>query len=480
MSTKAVQTIRVRGLSQAADSTSAGASQSALQSLAPVIDFCALVGITALVYLLTSTPSERALPGIEIVGFGLAFCITHILVCKRLGLYAPLPSESIWSETRLLLKAGVLTQLLAMSTLYLTHTVVVTPPILVALGLSFPVWLLSTRQLRSVQTEQRIASGLLARNVLIIGRGEVGCALRQQLEDNQKLGYVVRGFLDDRVEASDVLGATHDLEKVIRTYFIDQIFITTHADRDLVKTLTMKAPQLGVDVSIVPDLFDGIGWNAPVDRVGHFPVLVLHRRHAYALQRLIKRIVDVVGSLVGVLALAPVFALIGAAIKIESPGPLFYRATRVGRKGRIFQCLKFRTMYEGSDQQVHKIAHMNERAAPLFKMKNDPRVTAVGHFLRKYSLDELPQLMNVLLGEMSLVGPRPPAIEEYRQFTLEHLRKLDVIPGITGLWQVTARSDPSFQSYIGCDLEYIEHWSLSLDFEILARTLFEVIKGTGV
>lgn len=479
MSTKAVQTIRVKGLSRAVNSTT-DVPQPVSQSFAPIIDLLALMGITALVYLLTSTPSERALPSVEIVGFGVSFCIVHVLVCKRLGLYAPLPSESIWSEIRLLLKAGALTQLLAMSVLYLTRTVAVTPPILLALGTAFPVWLLATRQLRSVQTEQRIAAGLLARNVLIIGRGEVGCALREQLESNQKLGYVVRGFVDDRVHSDDVLGSTGEVEKIIRTHFIDQIFITTHGDRDLVKTLTMKAPQLGVDVSIVPDLFDGIGWNAPVDRVGHLPVLVLHRRHAYALQRLIKRILDVVGSLVGLVLLAPVFLLISAAIKLESPGALIYRATRVGRKGRIFQCFKFRTMLEGSDQQVHKIAHLNERSAPLFKVKNDPRVTPVGRFLRRYSLDELPQLINVLLGEMSLVGPRPPAIEEYRQFTLEHLRKLDVIPGITGLWQVTARSDPSFQSYIGCDLEYIEHWSLWLDFEILVRTLFEVVRGSGV
>ena len=155
------------------------------------------------------------------------------------------------------------------------------------------------------------------------------------------LGDVVRGFLDDQATAHDILGPIGDLERIIRTHFIDQVYITTHADRELVKTLTMKAPRLGVDVSIVPDLFDGIGWNAPVDRVGHFPVLVLHRRHAYALQRLIKRLLDLLGAFIGGLILSPLLLLVAAAIKLESPGPIFYKATRVGRKGRHSTALSF-------------------------------------------------------------------------------------------------------------------------------------------
>jgi exopolysaccharide biosynthesis polyprenyl glycosylphosphotransferase len=482
MSSKAVETIRAKPLGEPslAEAGISSLPLARVQLFAPILDFVALCCISALVYALASNASERALPQSEVLAFGFTLCLVQVLACKRFGLYAPLPVDCVWSELKLLLKAGLLTQLLAMSALYLARSTAVTPPVLLALGIVSPLWLMAARQMRSAQTEQRIAAGLLTRNVLIIGHGDVGCALRDHLQGNVKLGYVVRGFLDDNSRAHDILGTTADLERIIRAHFIDQVYITTHSDRDLVKTLTMKAPQLGVDVSIVPDLFDGIGWNAPVDRVGHFPVLVLHRRHAYALQRLVKRILDITGAIVGTVLTAPFLFLIAALIKLESPGPVFYKATRVGCKGRIFQCFKFRTMYEGSDQQVERIAHLNERSAPLFKVKNDPRVTPLGRILRRYSFDELPQLANVLLGEMSLVGPRPPSIEEYRQFKLEHLRKLDVMPGITGLWQVTARSDPSFQSYIRCDLEYIEHWSLSLDIEILIRTCFEVLRGTGV
>jgi exopolysaccharide biosynthesis polyprenyl glycosylphosphotransferase len=481
MSTKAVQTIRAKGLREPlADAAVVPPPPARFQVFAPVIDFLTLFAISSVIYLVASNASERALPPAEILAFGLSFCLVQVLACKRLGLYASLPVESTWSEFKLLLKAGGFTQLLAMSSLYLVHNSAITPSILFALGIASPLWQMAARQMRSAQTEQRIAAGLLIRNVLIIGHGDIGCALRDHLQNNTKLGYVVRGFLDDKSTAHDILGSTSDLERIIRTHFIDQVYITTHADRELVKTLTMKAPRLGVDVSIVPDLFDGIGWNAPVDRVGHFPVLVLHRRHAYELQRLIKRVLDILGAAIGGVILSPLILLVAAAIKLESEGPVFYRAMRVGRKGRIFHCYKFRTMYDGSDRQVEQFAHLNERSAPLFKMKHDPRVTTLGRFLRRYSIDELPQLANVLLGEMSLVGPRPPSIDEYRQFALEHLRKLEVIPGITGLWQVTARTDPSFQSYIRCDLEYIEHWSLWLDMEILARTCFEVLRGTGV
>jgi exopolysaccharide biosynthesis polyprenyl glycosylphosphotransferase len=482
MSSKAVETIRAKSLIEAIplrDGFTVPTPPSRSQLFPPLLDFLALIIIWFVVYSVASNTSERALPGMGALAFGLGFCVVLVLTCKRLGLYATLPVESLWSEIKLILKAEALTQLLAMSALYLTHTTAVTPAILLALAIASPLWLIAARQMRSSQTEQRIAAGLLTRNVLIIGHGEIGCALRDQLQNDLRLGYLVRGFLDDTSQAHDVLGTTHDLERTIRTHFIDQIYITTHTDRDLVKTLTLKAPRLGVDVSIVPDLFDGIGWNAPVDRVGHFPVLVLHRRHAYALQRLLKRMIDVLGALILGIVSTPIMALVAILIKLESDGPVFYKAERVGRKGRIFHCYKFRTMYAGADQKLEQVAHLNDRGAPLFKARNDPRMTPFGRFLRRYSLDEFPQLINVLVGEMSLVGPRPPTVAEYRQFKLEHLRKLDVFPGITGLWQVTCRTDPSFQSYIRCDLEYIENWSLSLDLEILARTVVEVLRGTG-
>jgi len=167
------------------------------------------------------------------------------------------------------------------------------------------------------------------------------------------------------------------------------------------------------------------------------------------------------------------------AIRFDSPGPIFYKAQRIGRKGRAFSCYKFRTMVQNADKLKADLEHMNERDSVLFKIKKDPRITKVGKVLRKYSLDELPQFYNVLKGDMSLVGPRPPMAAEVEQYDLAHLRRLDVLPGITGLWQVEARQDPSFDSYISLDTAYVENWSLVMDLRILARTVGVVLSGTG-
>jgi exopolysaccharide biosynthesis polyprenyl glycosylphosphotransferase len=192
-----------------------------------------------------------------------------------------------------------------------------------------------------------------------------------------------------------------------------------------------------------------------------------------------KRILDIVASSVTLVLTLPVLIAIAIAVHADSDGPIFYMSERIGKKGRVFRCIKFRTMVSDAEKRRTEVLHMNERDAVLFKITNDPRITRLGRFLRKYSLDELPQLLNVLRGDMSLVGPRPPIASEVKRYELNHLRRLDVVPGITGLWQVQARQDPSFDSYISLDRAYIENWSLWLDVKILVRTIGVVASGTG-
>jgi exopolysaccharide biosynthesis polyprenyl glycosylphosphotransferase len=316
-------------------------------------------------------------------------------------------------------------------------------------------------------------------NVLIVGAGTVGVELAQHLK--QSPGHRVIGFLDDhRPDDPRVLGSSTDLPEIARQYFIDEVVVTIPSHRELVKRVALQARMLRLDVKVVPELYDGIASNAPVEYLAHLPVRVLHREPIPATGWMLKRICDVTIAGLLLLGTAPVFFLVAILLKLESKGPVFYRSHRVGKKGRIFTFYKFRTMVTGADGLRSNLEEQNERNSVLFKVANDPRITRVGRMLRKFSLDEVPQLINVLKGDMSLVGPRPPLPSEFKQYRLDHLRRLDVVPGITGLWQITCRQDPSFDNYIALDLEYIENWSLGLDLKILLRTIPAVFKGTGV
>ncbi|MGC2696400.1 MAG: sugar transferase [Candidatus Angelobacter sp.] len=315
-------------------------------------------------------------------------------------------------------------------------------------------------------------------NVLIVGAGKVGMDLAQNLKLSP--GHRVIGFLDDLRGDARVLGSSNDLAEIARRYFIDEVMVTIPSQRDLVKKIVLEARKLRLDVKVVPELYDGIAANAPVEYVAHLPVSVLHREPIRATGLKLKRICDVLLCSLMLVVTAPAFLLIAVLLKLESPGPVFYRSHRVGKKGRIFTFYKFRTMVTGADGLRTTLEQLNERSAILFKIAHDPRITRVGRILRKFSLDEAPQLINVLKGDMSLVGPRPPLPSEFKQYRLDHLRRLDVVPGITGLWQITSRQDPSFDNYIALDLEYIENWSLGLDLKILLRTIPAVLKGTGI
>lgn len=197
------------------------------------------------------------------------------------------------------------------------------------------------------------------------------------------------------------------------------------------------------------------------------------------LGRLAKRILDVVISSAALLLLWPLMLVIAIAIKLESRGPAVYASLRVGKRGVPFVCYKFRTMVVGASGLRKALLHLNQRRGPFFKIANDPRVTPLGRFLRKYSLDELPQFWNVLKGDMSLVGPRPHPLEDVAQYSSAHEQRLEVMPGMTGLWQVTARDNPSFETCVQLDVGYIRHWSLLLDFKILLQTIPAVLAGKG-
>jgi exopolysaccharide biosynthesis polyprenyl glycosylphosphotransferase len=427
--------------------------------------------------ILTSTPKNWIL-------YLLWYAGTLVFITRSYGLYGPIQNRSGLHEQRMTLQATLTSGLLLCGALYLTHEIAI-PRLVVLLMVVITSILLSIRRAIWRNMEySRYREGLETRNVLIVGAGRVAHALRNHLESLRHLGFRFKGFvaLTEREAESgdaDVIGDVRHTLQLARSLFVDEIFFSVPAEKKLVIALVEEARAMGIDVRVVPDLYDGLAWNAPVEYIGQFPTIPLHRRDFPIGSFLMKRMLDMALSALALSVLAPVMLAISIAVRLNSPGPIFYRAARIGRKGRTFSCYKFRTMVANADKLRAELESMNEREGVLFKIVKDPRVTSVGRVLRKYSLDELPQFYNVLRGDMSLVGPRPPIASEVEQYDLAHLRRLDVLPGITGLWQVEARQDPSFDSYISLDTAYVENWSFWLDLKILARTVGVVFSGTG-
>ncbi len=413
------------------------------------------------------------------------FTCALIVTSRRLQLYTPMHVTNFLHEQRMSAQACLTSGLLLTGALYLVRAwniprgIVLETIALVTIGVGL------RRFIYRVLLYQRFDRGLDTRNVLIVGTGPEANALRQHLEKIRHLGYTFKGFIElpgcspHEEVARDVVGNLESLFQHTRKQFIDEIFFTTPCERGIVQSVLQQARVHGVDLRVVPDFYDGLPWNSPIEYIGQFPTIPLHRGAVPEIGLIFKRVFDTVFSALILIALSPLLLAIAIAVKIDSPGSVFYSSERIGKKGVVFRCIKFRTMVRDADSRRAEIMHMNERDGVLFKVSNDPRVTRLGRFLRKYSLDELPQFINVLRGEMSIVGPRPPLAGEVRKYDLDHLRRLDVTPGITGLWQVQGRQDPSFASYVSLDVTYIDNWSIWLDFRIILRTIAVVFSGTG-
>jgi len=412
------------------------------------------------------------------------FGLLLIVFMRSYGLYEPILNRSGLNEQRMTVQATLIAGFLLCGTLYLARAEMVSR-IIVVLTVILTMALLCTRRaIWRKMVYKRYRDGLVTRNVMIVGAGRVAHALRNHLESLHHLGFRFKGFValtehETESNDSDIIGDVRNCLSLARSLFVDEIFFSVPAEKSLVVGIVEEARSLGIDVRVVPDLYDGLAWAAPVEYIGQFPTIPLHRRDMPMGTFLLKRAMDVTGAALAMLLGLPIMLLLMAAIKLDSPGPVFYSGQRIGRRGRTFTCYKFRTMCADADKQQEGLSGRNERDGILFKIANDPRITRVGRFLRKYSLDELPQLYNVLRSEMSLVGPRPPMASEVERYDLSHLRRLDVLPGMTGLWQVEARQDPSFDSYISLDTAYVENWSLWLDVKILVRTVGVVLSGTG-
>jgi len=414
------------------------------------------------------------------------FTASLIVISRGMHLYEPTRLTNHLHEQRLSAQACLVSGLLLTGTLYLIRGEAIPRSIVILSVLLITVTLGLRRLVYRTLMYRKFKRGMNTRNVIIVGTGAEAHALRHHFQSIRQLGYIFKGFvhvpgIDTPVSGStgEVLGSLDSLFDHARKHFVDEIFFTSPGERGVVKEVMERARFYGIDFRVVPDLYDGLAWNSTIEYIGQFPTIPLHRGHVPEMALIFKRVIDIVVSLSAIVMLSPLLLLIAIAVRLDSPGPVVYSSERIGKKARTFKCFKFRTMVRDADRRRAEIMHMNERQGILFKMTNDPRITRVGQFLRKYSLDELLQFFNVLRGDMSIVGPRPPIASEVKQYDLSHLRRLDVTPGITGLWQVQARQDPSFDSYISLDVAYIENWSVWLDLKIILRTIGVVFEGTG-
>ena len=327
----------------------------------------------------------------------------------------------------------------------------------------------------------------LRQRTLVVGSGVVAARFVERLHRHDELGLEPVGLVDDEVHAVPeldlpVLGRLRDLRDVIQRQQIDRVIITfTRASHEELLAALRACREERVPVDVVPRLFEFLEGARAIERIGGLPVLSIGAQRLPKSSAIAKRGLDIVCSLLALIVLAPLFFVLAAAIKLESPGPVFFRQPRAGRKGTVFTLFKFRSMYEGADLEKAELEALNEvNDGVMFKIRDDPRVSAVGRVIRRLSIDELPQLINVLRGDMSLVGPRPLVLPESDALGGSwHARRLDLRPGLTGPWQISGRSDLSVHDMVRLDFQYVTGWSLARDIEIILATVPAVLRGRG-
>ena len=350
-----------------------------------------------------------------------------------------------------------------------------------------PLVLSISRAIKGTAVHRLRRQGIGVDRVVIVGAGETGRTVLRNLVAQPEYGYRVVGFLDDNPEKGQTdigpfkaLGNIDNLPRILADHQVDEVIVALpwQYHRRIARVIT-EAERKGVRVRVVPDLLQLSLNRVHMDQVAGIPLLGVREMSLTGWNLILKRAMDIVIGGLGALVISPLLAVIAISIRLDSPGPALFRQVRVGRGGRSFTIYKFRSMVENAEDVRRYLDAMNEADGPIFKMKDDPRCTRVGRILRRLSLDELPQLYNVLRGEMSLVGPRPALPSEVAQYQDWHKKRLDVSPGMTGLWQVSGRNKLSFDEMVLLDVYYAENWSPTSDLRIILKTVPLVLIGEG-
>jgi len=328
------------------------------------------------------------------------------------------------------------------------------------------------------------SKGFNFRRIAIMGENDVAREVIAEIQAHSFWGMQIEGIITTRdvdrkeIFGLKVLGTLSDIESILRDYAIDEIYCTHVSSRKSLENLRRACIITGSSLYIVPEQKEGLSCKISTEHLGSIPLIAYRTVSKAYLQRFIKRAIDFLISGIVMLVFPLIYVVVGAAIKLDSPGPVVYSSIRVAHNRRRFRCYKFRTMLNDAEKCIHFLDEVNELSGPVKKSSRDPRITKVGRFLRKYSIDEIPQFINIFKGEMSLVGPRPPLPDEVEQYKLSDLRRLSMPQGITGFWQVNGRDAvKSFDERLKLDLAYIDNWSLWLDVKIIFKTFAVIFKG---
>jgi exopolysaccharide biosynthesis polyprenyl glycosylphosphotransferase len=423
--------------------------------------------------------------GLDIRGVAVVFGLAWVAALWYRGLYQLRTRWQLQSEALDILRATILVAAFSLSALFVFKQENVSRLLLVILFTAQPLVTLAIRAaLRAWFTGMRVR-GHNTRSMLVVGTGQLARDFADRVESRAALGIVVIGHLAVPGEtpsdlARPVLGSIDEIEQVLHAHVVDEVAVCLEAAAlRYLDPVTRLAADEGKTVRVPIDPIALPLPNALEEEFEGFVVRSLVFDQDHELSLAVKRAADIAGSLTGLVVLSPIFLATALVIRLREGTPVLFRQTRVGLHGRLFRIYKFRTMIPDAEERYDELSALSDTKGAAFKMLDDPRVTTLGAFLRRTSLDELPQLWNVLKGEMSLIGPRPAPPREVADYGIWHRRRLSMKPGITGLWQVGSRLDAHFDDRAQLDLAYIDRWSLLLDLKILLRTVPAVFGRTG-
>jgi exopolysaccharide biosynthesis polyprenyl glycosylphosphotransferase len=423
--------------------------------------------------------------GIDQTLSAFVFAGLWVAVMWASGMYRLSVRWRVWTEVRDLARVTLVVLAITLSALFLLKLTDVSRLFLVMLFIALPTVTLAGRLLLRAAFEAQRRRGADPRYMLVAGSSQLAQDFADRVESHAGLGLQIIGHLrapgeTDPVVTRPILGTIDEIEDIFHSRVVDEVGVClpAFASRYL-EPITGLAAGEGKTVRVALDpLEETLPGAIQEDFDGFIVRSVVNDGHR-EVGLVIKRLIDIVGAGVGLVLLSPLLIAVAAILRISDGPPTLFRQTRIGVHGRPFTIYKFRTMVIGAEERLDEVMHLNERNGAAFKAANDPRITGFGRWLRKTSIDELPQLWNVLTGTMSLVGPRPPLPEEVAEYDIWHRRRLSMKPGITGLWQVEARHDPDFDRWVEHDLLYIDGWSIWLDLKILAKTLPALLEHGG-